>query len=131
VNRPPRRVPFDITHTWESQVPQYSRPDVPREAGINHWVVPAAEAPVPIECLLYRNAGHLLLGILNYYPQGSPLGELPHDFMVIVHPRSRRQGIGKALLEAAVDRWPDIDLMAQCYTDAGWELAQTLLVPIP
>lgn len=143
--RPPRRVAGDVTHAWESQALQYQRPDVPRvPAGLTHWTVPADEAPVRIECLLLWNppAGrsiHLgvlpavraaaaeLIGILNYYPEGSPYGEEPHDVLVLVHPEHRREGVGTILLTEAMRLWPGIDLLTQSYTTAGWELARSLL----
>lgn len=147
MTRPARRVPGDLTHDWESQAEQYEyRSDVPRVGdGITLWWVPRNEAPVPIGCLLYwappaQSSSILagvrpsykaqvaeLVGILNYYPQGSPYGEEPHDTLTLVRPDRRREGIGTALLREALRRWPDIDLRAQAYTSAGWELARTLL----
>lgn len=126
--RPPRRVPGSVTHTWISQAWQYNRPDVPKtKNGIVHWTVPKDEAPVPIECLLFYGSDGRLVGILNYYPEGSPLGEKPHDTLTLVMPSMRRCGIGKALLREALKRWPQIDLLKQAYTDEGWALARTLI----
>lgn len=133
-SRPPRRVEAPVL-PWESQAPQYARPDVPVPPFPNlvAWDVPAGEVPVPIRCLLYfsKELGFHqqleLTGILNYYPEGSPYGEEPHDVLVLVHPQHRREGIGTALLREALRRWPDIDLTAQRYSREGWALAETLL----
>ena len=125
LTQPKRRV--GVTHTWDSQAKQYARPDIIWTLGINHWTVPKDEAPVPIECLLYFNPEGRLLGILNYYPEGSPFGEVPHDLLVLVDPAVRRCGIGTWLLTAAMERWPAIDLTKQAYTDQGWALATSVL----
>lgn len=128
--RPPRRVPAGISHVhdWLSQSLQYlTRTDIPKVPGIVHWTVPEGEAPVRIECLLYFDEKAQLRGILNYYPDGSPLGDEPHDTLTLVHPATRRQGIGTALLHDAKRRWPRIDLLKQSYTDEGWALAQSVL----
>lgn len=127
-----RRVPFGLTHTWESQECQYiDRTDIRWRPGITHWTVPRNAAPVPIECLLYREdrgglAGRLV-GILNYFPEGSPVGDLPGDTLTLVRPEWRRKGIGKALLTEALRRWPAIDLLSQSYTDEGYALATSVL----
>jgi len=117
-----------MTHTWESQAWQYDRPDIPKSFGIVHWTVPKDSAPVPIECLLYFGMFRDLRGILNYYPEGSPHGEQPHDLMVLVRPEVRREGIGRVLISEAMHRWPQIDLLKQSYTDSGWALAQSVLL---
>lgn len=129
IKRPPRRVLHDITHTWASQAPQYDRPDITPAPGVVGWQVPPGLTPVPVLCLLYytEHRGRLtLVGILSYFPEGSPFDDEPGDFMVLVHPEWRRQGIGSRLVREAVRRW-GVDLMTQCYTTQGWMLAQSIL----
>lgn len=130
ISRPPRRARhgLDSVHYWLSQALQYeTRRDIIKMPGIVHWAVPEDEAPVRIECLLYFDLALSLRGILNYYPEGSPFGEQPHDTLTLVHPGHRRQGIGRRLTEESLRLWPQIDLTKQSYTDEGWALAQTLL----
>lgn len=130
-DRPPRRLPAGVgaLFAWESQAPQYERDDIVPRPGIVHWTVPEDERPAgtPVECLLYYGEFLGLLGILNYYPEGSPLGDAPHDFFLVVHPDRRRQGVGSALIREACRRWPQIDLLGQAYTDAGWATALSVL----
>lgn len=129
--RPKRTVPFSITHSWQSQEWQYrTRTDIPKAEGIVHWTVPSHLAPVRIECLLFfwrlPTPALNLLGICNYYPEGSPQGEQPHDTLTLVHPDFRRLGIGSALLREAMRRWPQIKLADQTYTAQGWALVNNL-----
>lgn len=124
---PRRRVPFGLTHTWTSQAVQYERrTDIPVEPGLVHWTVPRDEAPVPIECLLAYTEDPQLVGILNYYPEGSPFGERPGDFLVLVHPAHRRKGLGTLLIAAADARW-HLNLEEQAYTPEGEALADAYL----
>ena len=127
IRRPKRRASLTPVHDWASQAIQYTvRTDIERIDGITTWTVPQDEAPVPIICLLAHQGG-LLLGILNYYPEGSGLTmEQPGDIMLIIDPGYRRLGIGTHLLTRAIEVW-GVDLMSQCYTDEGWELAQSVL----
>lgn len=130
ITRPPRRIPENVSpqHAWQNQAPQYDRADVvPVPNTIVQWTVPPGEEAVPIECLLAYDGFLNLVGILNYYPEGAPLGEKPHDFFFMVNPTRRRQGIGASLIREALRRWPDIDLLNQAYTDAGWETARSVL----
>lgn len=125
--RPPRRASLGPVHDWLSQAPQYYRSDVPRTPGIVHWTVPASETPVRIECLLFWGADDRLMGILNYYPDGSPFGEQPHDTLTLVNPQYRRIGIGTTLLATALEKWPEITLLGQSYTDQGWAFVSSFL----
>lgn len=125
--RPPRRAWLSPRHDWGTQSVQYDRDDIPRTPGIVQWAVPASEAPVRIECLLFWNPGNMLLGILNYFPEGSPFSDEPHDVFLIVNPVARRCGIGTDLLKAALRRWPEIDLAKQSYTDEGWDFVSIFL----
>lgn len=127
--RPQRRVILNETHSWIGQSVQYLvRTDIPRQAGIVHWTVPASEAPVRIECLLFWTERLTLGGIFNYYPDGGPWGEKPHDTLTLVNPTLRRQGIGTALLREAMSRWPAIDLSTQSYSDDGWAFVSSLIL---
>lgn len=110
---------------WAEQAPQYERPDIPdRSPGTHHWTVPPELVDgVVIECLLhYDESG--LIGILNYFPKGSPM-DLPGDVTVVVHPARQRRGVGTTLVQEARRRW-NVDLEDQCTTPAGAALIASL-----
>lgn len=127
-----RRIPrLSAGMAWESQAGQYDRPDIApnRFGGITWWTVPADLVPVRVECLLHWTVvdrAPLLTGILNYYPDGAPAGERPGDALVLVRPGFLRRGIGTALVRAALDRWPDLDLAGQSFTPDGLALAASI-----
>ncbi len=65
---------------------------------------------VLVDSLLYRDDDGVLRGILNYRAA---------KINMWVHPDHQRKGIGTALLVEAMNRWDDIDLLAQDYTFLG------------
>lgn len=130
--RPPRRIPHNLTHHWHGQAIQYERrSDIPVRPGIVAWQAPLSETyGVPVLCLLHYSGNlfqNLLTGILNYFPEGSPFGDEVGDYFIIVKPSHRRQSIGTMLTLEAVRRW-QVDLLKQSYSDEGWALAESVLL---
>lgn len=115
-----------LPYTFESQKIQYAeigKPGVTYEhydEGMTNERGDIAE--VPIDCWLWRDDEGILRGILNYYPQGSPIAianpERPGDFMVIVEKGWQRRGIATALMDACRQRW-DVNFRQQHYTYPG------------
>ena len=131
--RPKRRIPQVPGYlAWEEQAPQYNIPEVlsttQRLEGIHEWQVPDRLLPADakgtvIKCLLCYAEDGRLIGILNYFPNGSPIADQPGDVTLVVHPEYQRRGIGTRLLAEAVARWP-IDLDSQCMTPQGEALVR-------
>jgi GNAT superfamily N-acetyltransferase len=85
---------------FDDQVSQYP-PDGPDGVGYYKGVIDDTRH---VDCLLYRKDGKIL-GILNYYPQDMPPYEMQGNFLVVVDPAHRREGIGTALVAEAVRRF--------------------------
>ena len=82
------------------------------------------------ESLLCYDRDGKLVGILNYFPNNVPFLERAGNFNVIVHPKSRRRGIGTSLLHEAVKRWP-INFEQQRYSHSGARLIHNFLKLAP
>lgn len=102
---------------WKSQADQYPPFGQP---GVSYYPGTLPSGNV-VDCLLYRDQGGILRGILNYYGFDSQW-EKTGNVNVWVQPGHQRQGIGTALIAEAVERW-DIDFNQQRYSRAGAELA--------
>lgn len=101
--------------SWESQASQYPLDGPP---GVISYFAGDVGAAEPVDCLLWRDGGGVLVGILNHYPIDYPPLERAGNFLVFVREDQRLQGIGSALLDEARRRWT-IDLTQQLYTVDG------------
>ena len=108
--------------SWDSQVIQY--PDT-GPAGLSYFkgVISPEEY---VDCLLFRDLGGHVIGILNHYNRdstsrynnGEPL-ERKGNINIWVHPKHKRTGIGTLLVDEALLRYDDIDFAKQRYTIEG------------
>lgn len=76
--------------------------------------------------LLHRGAEGDLRGVLNYFPDGFPGIEEPGNFLVVVRPDCRGQGIGTALVSEADRQW-NLNFLQQTYSADGRALVSTYL----
>lgn len=117
-----------LAFTWESQARQYPE-RLP--AGLHYYrgdELSGDPEDAANDCLLWYCTKRRLRGILNHYREAHPdTGELPGDFIVMVQPGFQHRGIGATLLTEAMERWPDIDLGSQKYTEEGLRLARHVL----
>ncbi len=111
-----------LTYSWRSQAKQHPAKGAP---GIRHHRHTMPDGQI-IDCLFHRSLGGELVGILYRYPDGSRFGEKPGAVNLLVRPNRQRRGIGRALLHAAMDRWP-VDPEAQDYTPGGAALMAAVL----
>jgi hypothetical protein len=86
---------------WESQITQYERSGPP---GVSYFRGQVSES-LHVDCLLYRDEGGDLVGILNHYPADIRPFQLAHDMNIWVRPDRRRRGIASTLLLEAHFRW--------------------------
>lgn len=61
--------------------------------------------------VLWRNGSGRVVGVLEL--------RLRRRFLVVVDPRYRRRGVATRLLREALERWPEIDVKRERYTEAG------------
>ena len=101
---------------WWSQANQY--PPV-GEPGIGYFAGVVYSDKPPIHCLLYRGSLGILTGILNYYEVDYPPYEKAGNVNVFVKPNQQRKGIGTALVQEALRRWPHLKDHPQRYTAQG------------
>lgn len=108
-------------YSWDSQVRQYPRTGRP---GVEYFagVIPDV---MTVDCLLYRDADGLVVGILNHYPVDNLPLERAGNVNIWVHPDWKRKGIGSLLWQEASYRW-DINLAQQRFTLSGAHLANHL-----
>ena len=66
------------------------------------------------------------VGILTYFPSGSPNGKNHGEYEILVNPEYRRLGIGMSLLKVADDHF-GLDFEVQHFTVAGRALAHAYL----
>ena len=112
-------IPSTLVLTWQSQVVQY--PALGPE-GISYF---AGVTPLgTVDCLLYRNEGGAVVGILNHYGFDS-VWEKTGNVNVFVRRNCQRQGIATALIMEADRRWP-INLDQQHFTPEGAAFAERL-----
>ena len=111
--------------SWESQANQYPPFGEP---GVSYFKgdLPSGNY---VDCLLWRDQGGILRGILNHYPFKSKWEEIG-NINVWVQPGHRRQGIATALMEEAMNRWP-IDMRQQRYSAEGAALVERLMRRVP
>lgn len=117
---------MDIDRTaldWTDFVERSDYPMVGEPNAITYYRAPTDIAE--IHALLSYDALGYLQGALMYFPTGSPF-DFPGSVTVIVRPKRRRHGIGRALLLAALLMWPSIDLKKQAYTPEGRALVDSL-----
>jgi hypothetical protein len=88
-----------MKYSWDHEACQYAPIGVP---GI-HLETHAFMASV-VDCLLYRDSGGRLIGILNHYNENNPL-EKPNAMNVWVKPENQRRGIATELLREANKLW--------------------------
>jgi len=117
-------------YSWESQARQYAERGHPGIGYERHYADGRDVGPTnPVDCLLMRDQGGELLGILNHYPEDG----YDHGFLIEhagnvnlwVKPSCQRQGIGTALLAEAEKRWT-IDYTQQRYSPSGLALLRSL-----
>jgi GNAT superfamily N-acetyltransferase len=116
-------IPARLAFSWESQVSQY-----PAKGPIGiHYFAGETDYGI-VHCLLYRSTKGEVVGILNYYDGHLKpnVWETAGNVNVWVHPDRQRQGIATALLRRAKERWPEINLDQQRFTESGAALATRL-----
>lgn len=125
--------------SWASQAEQYQKfgqPGLSYEAHYVSMVTQDEVFPVhdeldddptvtKIDCLLHRDEGGLLDGILNHYDGKNPL-EQRDAINVWVRPDSQRRGIATDMVREAKRRWPGIEYQKQRYTEVGLHLLDKL-----
>lgn len=117
---------IDIPRTaldWTSFVDRSGYPMLGEPNAMTYYRAPTDVAEIHA-LLSYDDRGYLQ-GALMYFPTGSPY-DFPGSVTVIVRPKRRRHGIGRALLLAALMLWPSIDLKNQAYTPEGRALVDSL-----
>jgi GNAT superfamily N-acetyltransferase len=115
---PPPTIPSGGALPWWSQAAQYP---LRGEPGIVYFAGEVGGGKPPVDCLLHYAQSGILTGILNHYPVNYPPWEKAGNVNLWVHPRFQRQGIGTALVMAAILRW-EFDPAAQRYTPEGHAL---------
>jgi GNAT superfamily N-acetyltransferase len=116
----------DTWFTWESQAEQYPPTGQP---GVSYFRGDMSDGFGPgahIDCLLFRDASGVLVGILNHYPMDFPPYEQAGNVLVIVREDRQRRGIGTRLVREAMTRWP-VDPYAQRYTQPGADFVRALM----
>lgn len=103
--------------SWESQLAQYPRLG-PRNITTFDGEVTGYD--VPVKCVLYRDSKGLLRGIFNYYSVDYLPYEKAGNFLVLVDPKRRRQGIASSLLHVAETLYGPIDYNQQRYSPEGY-----------
>lgn len=117
----------DTRFTWESQAAQYPPSGQPGVSYFRGDVSDDGYGPgAYVDCLLFRDASGVLVGVLNHYPADFPPYESAGNVLVLVRDDRRRRGIGTALLREAMTRWP-VDLYAQRYTETGADFVGALI----
>lgn len=114
-----------ISQDWTTFVQESGYPMLGEPNAMTYYRAPTDVAE--IHALLSYDALGYLQGALMYFPSGSPF-DFPGSVTVIVRPKQRRKGIGRALLLAALMMWPSIDLKKQAYTPEGRALVDALNV---
>lgn len=114
-----------IAQDWTLFVQESDYPMLGEPNAITYYRAPTDVAEIHA-LLSYDDRGYLQ-GALMYFPLGSPF-DFPGSVTVIVRPKRRRHGIGRALLLAALMLWPSIDLKKQVYTPGGRALVDSLNV---
>lgn len=112
---------MEQVYSWESQARQYAPSGEPGISYERHYADGFDRGPEnPVDCLLFRNDNGVLVGILNYYPQGDTTGliEQAGNFNVWVAPDAQRHGVATALLRNARLRWT-INLAQQRWSPQG------------
>ena len=79
-----------------------------------------------VQTLVYRDEEGFLKGVLYHYPQGFAHMKKPGEVELMVHPDSRRQGIGMKLLKEGIRLW-DIQAKKQRYNEASARLTDAWL----
>lgn len=128
-------IPDHLMYPFESQSRQFPASG---PLGLSHehhevrnYNAAGALVVSPVECLLWRNLGGELVGILYYYPDdafefdGSQL-EAAGNVNVYIRSDWRGKGVGTKLGVEADKRWGPIDLAQQRYTTGGAALARAI-----
>lgn len=110
--------------TWDSQVVQYPS-DGP--VGLSYFSGTMSDGVPPVDCLLYRGNDGKLLGIANYYAVDYPPYERAGNYLILVDPEHRREGIARALLAEMDARW-GVDFSQQKYSTKGLLAARQYLM---
>lgn len=126
-------------YSWESQAAQYAPKGQPGLSLERHMVsmttgkevfgIPpelAGGDVTVIDCLLHRDDRGDLDAILNHYDGKNPL-EAKDNVNVWVRPDSRQRGLGTAMVQAAMERWPGVKLERQRYTRDGLWILRKLM----
>jgi hypothetical protein len=88
-----------MKYDWEHEACQYAHTGTPGIHLEQHSYYQSV-----VDCLLYRDAQGLLVGILNHYNEGNPF-EHAGALNVWVKPGNTRQGIATELLREANKHW--------------------------
>lgn len=91
---------------WEGQVAQFPPFGEPG-LGYEQRIIGPQDNTTVVDCLTYRDANGVLIGILYHYNENNPFQE-PDSLTFMVNPDRQREGAGTALLGDAVRRWPGI-----------------------
>jgi GNAT superfamily N-acetyltransferase len=108
---------------WTSFVERSEYPMVGEPGAITYYRAPS---DIEIHALLSYDALGYLQGALVYFPKGSPFDHVG-SVTVLVRPKRRRHGIGRALLVAGLTMWPKISLDNQAYTPEGRALVAAVM----
>lgn len=119
--RPEVSIPSWAMLSWASQANQYPPFG---EAGISYFRGDLSE-DLYVDCLLWRDDGGILRGILNHYPIKTSWEEVGNA-NVWVQPGWERRGIGTALITEALRRWT-LDFTQQRYSPEGAALIEGLM----
>jgi GNAT superfamily N-acetyltransferase len=120
-------VSIDIPRTamdWTSFVDVSGYPMIGEPGAITYYRAPTDVAEIHA-LLSYDSLGYLQ-GALMYFPEGSPYDHRG-SVTVLVRPKRRRHGIGRALLVTALTMWPKISLDSQAYTPEGRALVAAVV----
>ena len=103
---PEHEVPRVLT-PWEGQAAQFPPIGEPG-LGYEQRTIGPPKQPTIVDCLSYRDANGVLIGILYHYNENNPFQE-PDTMNIMVDPNRQREGAGTALLREATTRWPGIE----------------------
>ena len=96
----------EVLTPWQGQAAQFPPFGEPG-LGYEQRTIGPPEKRTVVDCLTYRDANGVLIGLLFHYNENNPFQE-PDSLTFMVNPDRQREGAGTALLGEAVSRWPGI-----------------------